>query len=232
MNKSKAKMIMDEDKQIRKRWTDNQRILRLKKNAIGSPPRNCDSNLLRTMADVEVSRLREGHMFSTKDIFWMRVGEEAIRQNIHVRCVRSDHSNLTICGPNFYVHGTFCEGYGWTCIHAICREGDNQTKVPSYDNTKAALKSPLFYKWLVPIFRARIAKDPGVDYGSLRDLLRPYANDYAITNAVIQKGRDASKLEIFGTPKNNVGYAEGVADQMRALGHTVKLILNKEGDSC
>jgi len=85
------------------------------------------------------------------------------------------------------------------------------------------LKTPLFYKWAVPIFRARIARDPGVGYGSLRDLLRPYANDYAITNAVIQKGCDATKLDIFGTPENNVGYAEGVADQMRALGHTVKL---------
>jgi hypothetical protein len=85
MTKSTAKMIMDEDKRIRKRWTDNQRTLRLKKNAIGSPPRDkagCDSNLLHMMADVEVNRLREGHMFSTKDNFWMRIGEEAIRQNM------------------------------------------------------------------------------------------------------------------------------------------------------
>ena len=40
MTKSEAKTIMDEDKRIRKRWTDNQRILSLKKNSIGSPP--CD----------------------------------------------------------------------------------------------------------------------------------------------------------------------------------------------
>jgi hypothetical protein len=63
------------------------------------------------------------------------------------------------------------------------------------------LKTPLFYKWVVPIFRARIARDPGVGYGSLRDLIRPYANDYAITNAVIQKGRDATKLEFLAHPK-------------------------------
>ena len=108
---------MDEDKRIRKRWTDSQRILRLKKNSCGSPPRDkvgCDSDLLRTMADVEVSRLRDGHMFSTKENLWMRIGEEANLQNIYVRCVCSDHSNLTICGPKFYVHGTFREGYGWT----------------------------------------------------------------------------------------------------------------------
>jgi len=179
------------------------------------------------MGDVEVSRLREGHMFSTKDILWMRIGEEANLQNIHVRCVRSDHSNLTICGPKFYVHGTFREGYGWKCMHAICREGDDQTKIPAAarnDDLKVAWKTPLYYKWLVPIFRSRVEKDPGVDYESLRDLLRPYANDYAITNALIQRGRDTTKLEIFGTPENNVGYAEAVADQMRALGHTVKLI--------
>ena len=220
LTKSEAKMIMAEDKRIRKRWTDSQRIMRLKNTSHGSPPREkvgCDNALLRTMGDVEVSRLREGHMFSTKDILWMRIGEEANLQNIHVRCIRSDHSNLTICGPKFYVHGTFREGYGWKCMHAICRDDDDQTKIPAAarnDELKVAWKTPLYYKWLVPIFRSRIGKDPGVDYESLRDLLRPYANDYAITNALIQRGRDATKLDIFGTPENNVGYAEGVAAQL------------------
>ena len=186
------------------------------------------------MANVKVNRLCDGHMFSTKDNIWMRIGEEANLRNIHVRCICSNHLNLTISGPNFYVHGTFHEGYGWKYIHAICRDGDDQTKIPPAtrnDNTRAAWKTPLYYKWLVPIFRSRVEKDPGVDYKSLRDLLRPYANDYAMTNALIQRGCDATKLDIFGTPENNVGYAEGVANQMRALGYTVKLLCSTRKDA-
>ena len=237
MTLAEAKMIIEEDRKIRKSWTDVQRKQRLKENNIGCPPGDNDgfnSDLLRIMAEVEVNRLREGHMFSTKDIFWMRIGEEANLRNIHVRCVRSDHFNLTISGPNFYVHGTFREGYGWKCLNAICRDGDDLSKIPpakTEDNRRAAWKTPLFYKWLVPIFRSRVEKDPGVDYETLRDLVRPYANDYAITNALIQRGRDETKLEIFGTPENNVGYAEGVAKHMRDLGHTVNLLYSSRKDT-
>jgi hypothetical protein len=119
------------------------------------------------------------------------------------------------------VHGTFREGLGWTCSHAVCRDGDDASRIPrrtTYDNAWAPLKTPLFYKWLVPIFCSRVEKDPGVDYESLRALLRPYASDYAITNPVIQRGHEATKVEIFGTAVDNVCYAEGVAEEVRALG--------------
>ena len=230
MTVAEAKLTREEDKKIRKRWTDLQRSMRMKKNAVGSPPRNrlgCDSDLLRMMVEVENNRLHEGQMFSTKDIFWMRIGKEAVLRNIHVRCIRLDNSNLTICGPSFHVHGTFREGLGWTCVHAVCRDGDDVSRIPrrtTFDNVRAPLKTPLFYKWLVPIFRSRVEKDPGVDYESLRAILRPYASNYAITNAVIQRGRNATKVEIFGTAVDNVCYAEGVAEKMRALGHSVRLI--------
>ena len=67
-------------------------------------------------------------------------------------------------------------------------------------------------------------KNPRVDYESLRALLWPYASNYAITNPVIQQGHDATKVEIFGTAVDNVCYAEGVVEKMRALGHSFWLI--------
>ncbi len=94
----------------------------MKMNTVGSPPSDrlgCDSDLLCTMIEVENNSLREGHMFSMDDIFWMRIGKEAILQNIHVQCIHSDNSNLMRCGPSFHVHGTFREGLGWTCLHCI-----------------------------------------------------------------------------------------------------------------
>ena len=84
---AEAKMIIEEDRRIRKSWTDVQRKQDLKENSRGCPPGEnvgFDSDLLRIMADIEVNRLREDHMFSMKDIFWMRIGEEANLRNIHV----------------------------------------------------------------------------------------------------------------------------------------------------
>ncbi len=87
MTAAEAKLTREEGKRKRKQWTDLERNKRMKMNAVGSPPCHrlgCDSDLLRMMVEVENDHLRKGHMFSTKDIFWMRIGEEALLRNIHV----------------------------------------------------------------------------------------------------------------------------------------------------
>ena len=104
MSAAEAKFVELEDKKKRKQWTDQQRQKRLKKNHVGSPPPKklgFTSDRLRTMVDVEANRLLPGHMFPTKEIFWMRIGEEALLRNIQVRAIRSDHVNLVVKGPNF-----------------------------------------------------------------------------------------------------------------------------------
>ena len=59
----------------------------------------------------------------------------------------------------------------------------------------------------------------------MRDLLCPYVNDYTVTkNPIIQRGGNALKVNVFGSAVDNVCYAEGVTEKMRALGHTVQLI--------
>jgi len=237
MTAAEAKFVELEDKKKRKQWTDQQRQKRLKKNTVGSPPPKklgFTSDRLRTMVDVEANRLLPDHMFPTKEIFWMRIGEEALLRNIHVRAIRSDHANLVVKGPNFHVAGNFREGLGWTCKVAVCREGDDLLLIPpigKYENERAPLKTPLSYLWVVPIFRQSVEKKPGVDYEALRDLLRPYANEYAITDAILQEGRETAKVSIFGTPEENAGYAEAVAATMRSLGHEVELVYTTRAET-
>ena len=59
------------------------------------------------MMDVEANSLKEGHMFPSKDIFLMRIAEEAILWNIHVQAMRSDYSNLRVVGSSFFVASCF-----------------------------------------------------------------------------------------------------------------------------
>lgn len=156
---SEKAAIEREDKVIRKKWTDAQRWRRLKKNTIGSPPRNfmghC-GDTLRPLEEVEKYRLCVGQMFPDKNIFWMRIAEEALLRGITVRAVRSEYTHLTVCGSRFHAEVTFREGLGWTCKVAVCRDGDDTSNIPAssrHDNTNAPLKTPLYYKWVVPIIR-------------------------------------------------------------------------------
>ena len=232
MSEAEAAKTREADRKKRKKWTDAQRIQRLKTNPIGSPPRDRRGIViptLRTMEDVEQRRLEEGHMFPTKEILWMRIAEEAIHRNIHVRAVRSDHSILKVIGEGFYVLANFREGFGWTCSTAVVREGDDLASIPdddmlNYEGNRGIMKTPLSHQWMVPIIRFAVEKNPGIDYEALRNLMRPYAKDYAITNALVQDARDAAKVDIFGQAEDNVMYAERIAEEMRSRGHTVELI--------
>ena len=169
-------------------------------------------------------------MFPDKNTFWMRIAEEALLWNIHVHAVRSEFTVLVVCGPSFHCEGTFREGHGWTCKVAVCREGDDTSSIPDRTAMKrssnARICTPLYYKWVVPIFRPLIISKPGIDYEALRNALRPYAHDGAITSPILQRGRDATRHEIFGSPEENVWYAEGVVEKMRLLGHTAELVFS------
>ena len=44
-----------------------------------------------------------------------------------------------------------------------------------------------------------------------------------MTDSIVQDSKQLAKLELFGDADDNVRYAEGVAAQLRALGHSVDL---------
>ena len=192
MTEEKTSKLREADQKKQKKWTNAERKIRIKSNQIGSPPcanRGITTDTLRMMTEVEAHRLSDGHMFPTKEIFWIRIAEEAILRNISVRSLRSDHMQMKVIGKNFFVSGYFREGYGWTCTAAVCREGDDTSRIPDrtkYDMMKKSTHTPLYYKWVVPIFRPLIITKPGIDYEALRNALRPYAHDGAIKNPILQ----------------------------------------------
>ena len=74
MTEEQASKIREADRKKRKKWTDAERKIRIKANPIGSPPRanrGITTDTLRMMTEVEAHRLSDGHMFPTKEIFWI-----------------------------------------------------------------------------------------------------------------------------------------------------------------
>ena len=77
---------------------------------MGPPPREnrgITTDTLCTMMDVEAHRLSYGHIFPTKDIFWIRIAEKAILRNISVQSLRSDHLHIKVIGKSFFVLDCF-----------------------------------------------------------------------------------------------------------------------------
>jgi hypothetical protein len=58
----------------------------------------------------------------------------------------------------------------------------------------------------------------------MRKILKPYFNEYVLSNNVLQEGRDKAKVDLFGDPDENVQYAYAIAKVIEEIGHTVNLI--------
>jgi hypothetical protein len=54
--------------------------------------------------------------------------------------------------------------------------------------------------------------------------LKPYANDYALLDSILQEGQDLAKTQLFGWGDENVQYAKGVVEELRGLGHHVQIL--------
>jgi len=219
----------------RKRYVDDERHKRLKAKSSttkgGGFLSGDQTPQLRPMSDVEKARLSVGHIFRSKDVVKLRIAEEANLRGISTRVQRSDVMNLTVVGVNFYVHATVYENKGW-CIHAaVCRECDDILKIPPRDRVdlsvvmskKGYVRIPIISKMIVPIIREAVAENPGITYQSIREIMKPYAKAFTLTDSIIQDGKDLAKNEIFGNADDNVKYAKGVKDHLTALGHAVEL---------
>jgi hypothetical protein len=69
-----------------------------------------------------------------------------------------------------------------------------------------------------------IKDTPGLPYQTVREILKPYFNEYVLTNNVLQEAHDTAKGDLFGDPDDNVQYAYAVAKQIQQMGHTIKII--------
>jgi len=181
---------------------------------------------LRSMVDVNNFRLSEGHVFQLKDTLYMRICEEANLRRVKVKVDRSCPMNLIIVGNQFYVSARFTVKKGWVVTRACCREGDDLLQIPTGkgDLDGAVFRTPFKSKWIASIIGNAVAETPGISYQMLREILKPFANDYAITDNILQEGRDIAKMDRFGDPVDNVKYAHGVLCALKELGHEVFLL--------
>ena len=64
----------------------------------------------------------------------------------------------------------------------------------------------------------------GMPTKELCKMLQPYGYEYAFTDSIIQDARSKAKLEIFGSPEDNVKYARAVASDLKEMGHLVEML--------
>ncbi len=113
------------------------------------------------------------------------------------------------------------------CTIVRLEEDESMVRVYSLmedDTKKRTVTTPLKAKMIVPIILGAVAEMPGIAYQSLREILKPYVKDYALTDSILQEGRDVAKNVLFGSAEENVQYAEGVQAELRAMGHDVELL--------
>ena len=77
---------------------------------------------------------------------------------------------------------------------------------------------------IAPIIASAVEETPGISYLMMREILKPYANDYAVTDNILQDGRNSAKLERFGVPEDNIQFAHGVFSKLKAMRHKVLLL--------
>ncbi len=59
-------------------------------------------------------------------------------------------------------------------------------------------------------------------------ILKPYFNEYVLTNNVLQEARDTTKGDLFSDLDENVWYAYAIAKAMQQMGHTVEVIFTNQ----
>jgi hypothetical protein len=202
---SKGKVLLQRYAKARKAYTDKQRTAHVKSNKSRSKSSSFtgkQNEELCTMNKVEKSCLIDNHTFKSKDVLQLRISEEANLRGITTIAIQNDHTNVTVIGINFYVNATFSEKVGWTVHTVIYQEGDDILKVPPKDKYNAAIEqdrkhtlcTPIKSKDLVPFIQAAIGNNPSIPYQAMRDIMKPYAKDYALTDSILQEGRDNAKL--------------------------------------
>ena len=176
------------------------------------------------MSVVENHGLVKGDTFKNKNLLQLCISEEANLRGISTRANRSDVINLTVVGINFYVNATFHEHSGWVVHTAVCREGDDVLQIPPKDwieglameTKKGSMRIPIGAKFVVLIIKDAVAYNPGITHQSIREIVKPYAKEYTLTDSIVQDARDRAKLQLFGSAEVNVQYARGVLDQSRS----------------
>jgi hypothetical protein len=219
--KKERVVVWDAYKKKRKAFTDQQRKnranlacegLKVSEDVNPSDYKGCNLDRIRTMDKVEAHPLMANHTFSSRDIVYLRVAEEANLRSIVIKINRSDNQQFVASGIDFYVRALFTDGVGWLVTTAVCRDGDDILKIPPSHCVTIPLElqsgrsigTPLKSKMLVPIILNAVAGNPGIPSRYLRELFSKYVRSYALTDSILQEAKDLAKKQIFGQAKHNV----------------------------
>jgi hypothetical protein len=188
---------------------------------------NGDPNkMVWQMEYVESHRLEKGHTFQLKETLQIRIAEEANLRLIKVKTIWSNSMNLIVAGRNFYVSATYSVQYGWQVTNACCRFGDDFSIIPQKHMVMEdkGLQPPFKSKWVGNVLWNAVVDTPGLTYQMMRKILKPYINEYVLTNNVLQEAHDTAKGDLFGDPDKNVKYAYAIANAIQQMGHSVEVV--------
>ncbi len=157
----------------------------IRENALGN-----HNTQLRAMSVVNASQLSAGHVFQLKNTLLLWIVEEANLRRVKIKVMRSDDENLVVAGFHFYVYRRYSKKVGWSVVQACCREGDDLLMIPvkCMNISESKLRTPLRSKMIAPIIVNAIEETPGISYQMMTEILKPYANNYAITLRKITQG--------------------------------------------
>jgi hypothetical protein len=151
--------------------------------------------MVRPMADVESHRLSRDHTFQLKEMLQLCIAEEANLCQLKVKAIRSDHNNIIVAGLNFYVYAMYSAHSGWMVRNAFCRDGDDTSIIqPNHRYIEErGLQTPFKSKWIGHLLQTAIKETPGLPYQMMHEILKPYFNEYALSNNILQEGMTKQK---------------------------------------
>jgi len=129
-SKGARRSEIDQYKKNMKTYYNKQRLQKLKSR----PKRpvtefTCNHHpMLRTMAEVEKSRLSKGQTFVSRDILLLRTKEEANLRGFSIKVEKSDSVRFIVWSrdcPTFYVFATQSLTKAWVVKYCLVREFDD-----------------------------------------------------------------------------------------------------------
>ena len=201
---------------------------------------------LRPRDLVRQCHLSAGQNLMDKETVQMRIAEEAMLRCLEIKYTQSTNDRVIADGDGFHVHATLNEKYGWVIKAAnfndyndvvddvyededdeSVHDNDEEQQGADGDNDKEKpkpLRTPLSSDWIVPLIKEVITVKPNTSNSDLRHNLSTYCRKYALTRGVLQKARDKSRLQIFGSPEVNAKYFAALQDELRLRQNVVKVV--------
>ena len=178
MTVTEKECAKDEYEQKRKAFTAQKQVQRLKEAAHHIEIvqyTGCLHPALRTMAEVEKSRLEIGHTFPDKDLLKLCVAEEANCRGIHFYVPHSEVQQYKAHGDMFTVKANNNEmtNVFYVCVCSV-RDGDDFSGLDTGNSKGEKGKTPFTTAMIVPLILRVVAVDPAVTNKTLRSFLEQY----------------------------------------------------------